>query len=323
LKNENHMKYLIAMLFMLCGAQVSMAGQCRVNSGPLVDVYDNSVHIYANVQAIPGSGKIVLGGYQLECRYTPHGPAGESATDYWRTNLYPLVPGPKFSGYRMGLSIRNVDYLPAVSGIHVATMKNTGSGNRGWVDLNTYMFLRTVGVPVHLINIRAGDLIGTMYFRQTNNTSNPPADVKVYILANNDFYFHISTCTINGDMPIVVDFDEVDPVTIGESPVGSPVQKTINLMYSCPDPGITSAITITLKGSPASFSSNLLRTSNPDIGVGLLRAGVGVAPEASFRSAIYNSVGSDNVMFSLVRKPGSFPAAGFFAASATLIMGLP
>ena len=324
LKNENHMKYLIAMLFLLCGAQVAMAGQCRVDSGPLIDVYDNSVHIYADVQAIPGSGKIVLGGYQLECRYTPSAPTGDNSRDYWKTNLNPLVPGPKFSGYSMGLSIQNADYLPAVSGIHVATMENSGSGGSGgWVDLNTYMFLRTVGVPVHLINIRAGDLIGTMNFKQTNNTNNPPADVRVYILAKNDFNFHISTCTINGDMPIVVDFNEVDPVAIGESSVGSPIQETRNLMYSCPDPGITSAITITLNGSPASFDSNLLRTSNPDIGVGLLRAGVEVAPGTFFRSALYNSVGSDNVVFSLVRKPGRSPEAGLFAASATLIMGLP
>ena len=323
LKIESHMKFLIGMLFILSGAQVAVAGQCRVNSGPLIDVFNNAVSISATVQAIPGDGKILLGGYTLECRYTPWGATGSNSTDYWKTNWNPLVPGPKFTTYRAGLSIRGVDYWPTVSGVDVATMKNYGAGSGGWVNLNTYMFLRTVGVPSHLANIRAGDLVGTMNFRQTNNTGDPPADVKVYILARNDFYFNVSTCTINGDMPIFVDFNDVDPTAIGENSVGSSIQKTISLAYSCPDPGVTTAITITLKGSPASFNSSLLRTSNPGIGVGLLRAGLGVAPETSFGTTLSNSVGSDNVVFSLVRQPGSFPAAGLFTASATLIMGLP
>ncbi len=313
------MKYLTGMLLLLF-MQIATAGQCRVDGGDWQDVFRNSITVTVNVNETPGTGLILLDGYLLECRYTPSGfPA--SSYDRWRTNTNALVPGPKFSGHGMGLRIgRFIDVpVPVDSGFYIASMNNNSRG----VDLDTYMYIYTIGKPGNYVDIRVGDILGTMNFRQTNNTGEPESDVAVHLQAGNDFYFQPSTCTINDNKSIDVDFDQVVPLEIGQSPANSPVQKTIRLNYSCPDPGITSAITITFKGRGALFNSNFLTMSNPNLGTGLLRKGVLVRPGSSFATSIANSVGADDVTFSLIRKTGSFPAAGPFTGSATLIMGVP
>lgn len=312
------MKYICGLFFMLL-AQVAAAGQCRVDGGPWIDVFQNSITIDVNVRAAPGTGLIVLDGYLLECRYTPSG-FPETATDYWRTNANALVPGLKFGSHKMGLRIGSNDYLvPVPAGIFVAQMSNHTYG----VDLRTYVYLRTTGSPGSYVDIRAGDHIGTFRFKQTNNTMDPEANVEVQIRAANDLFFEPSTCTINDNMPIDVDFNQVDPTSISASPSDSPFQRVINLKYFCPDQDVSSAITITFRGAPASFSSDVLATSNPDLGVALLRGPVLVRPGRSFTTSIFQSIGSNDVTFVLIRKAGSLPVAGPFTASATLVMGVP
>jgi len=313
------MKYLSVFLLMLF-VQVSNAAQCRVDGQQWVDVYNGAITVDVNVYPVQGSGYMIFAGYTLECRYTPGGTTPSNNKDYWRFTNGGLTPGAKFGQHMMGLRIAGVNYpRPVNTSLIIATMVDNYAG----VDLNTYMYMYAKGAPGKPIDVRVGDILGTLHFWQTHNTSNPDSNVNVYIRAANDFFFEPSTCTINNNVPIVVDFGMVEPLAIGESPGSSLFQKTTRLDYACPDSDIDSAITITLKGNGAGFNSNVLATSNPDLGVGLMRGGVLVRPNGFFMTSIASSAGSDDVTFSLVRKPGSLPAAGPFTSSATLVMGVP
>ena len=301
--------------------QAATAGQCRVDGGAWQNVYNGSVTATVNVRVTPGAGVIVLDGYLLECRYTPGGAGNYPGnTDYWFLTNGGVTPGAKFGSYNVGLRIGDVDYpAPVYTSLLIATMPNDQVG----VDLKVYMYVNSKGVPGKPIDIRSGDTMGVLNFYQDNNTGDPPSYVKVYIEAGNDLFFEPSTCTINNNVQLDVDFMDVGPATIGTNPNSSAIKQDKALLYSCPDPGIDATITMTLKGTTASFNSNFLATSNPNIGVALLRGGVVVRPEFFFTTSITNSVGSDVVTFALVRKTGSFPAAGAFTGSATLVMGVP
>ena len=313
-------KYL-AGLFLLMLMQTSNAGQCLIRGGWLnISTSGTTSYITVNVAAVPGSGYVLLEGYTLYCRFTPNSSMSSSARDYWRTDINPIIPGPKFGSYPIGLRINNVFYNTPTSGLLIASMANQELSGR---DLATYMFIRTVGVPGSYIDIRAGDVLGTLRLVQTNNYDSTSPRLSIQFRAGNNLFFEPSTCTINNNNPIEVDFMDVDPNVIGESPGGSPVKKTLSLNYACPDPNINSAITITLRGSGALFNSQILATSNPGLGVALLKGGAVVRPGGYFLSSITNSVGADNVTFALVRNSGALPGSGVFTGSATLVMGVP
>ena len=308
------MKYLTGIVLLLLMQGVT-ASECRVNGGPWVS--GTWVPVTVPVIANPSTGRIDLDGFRLECRYTPDG-GPSSRKDFWHTTAGGVY-APELGRYKMGLRIHNRDYLsPVPGGIHIATMPNNGIG----VDLGTYLYILTQGVPGSPINIRAGDEFATMTVLQSSNYGNE-RNIYIHLTAANSLIIEPSTCTINNNQPIEVNFNNVDRTQIGESVSSTPIRVDKRLDYRCPDAGITLPITITFKGLPASFNTGVLGMSNPNLGAGLLRAGTQVAPGRSFQTNIYNSSGSDTVTFALIRKPGSTPATGAFSGSATLVMGVP
>ena len=313
-------KYLSG-LFLLMLMQASNAGQCYYDGAwRAISASGTTAVITVDVYVVPDSGVVMLDGYSLYCRFTPAYGYPSSLQDYWRTDINPIIPGPKFGLHRMGLRINNVYYNTPTSGLLVAAMENLNLTGR---RLAANMFIRTVGVPGSYIDIRAGDVLGTLRLVQTNNYDATSSRLSIQLRARNNLFFEPSTCSINNNNLIEVDFMDVDPNVIGESPGGSPVKKTISLNYACPDPNINSAITITLRGSGALFNSQMLATSNPGLGVALLKDGAVVRPGGYFLSSITNSVGADTVTFALVRNSGVLPGSGVFTGSATLVMGVP
>ncbi|MFJ7883530.1 fimbrial protein [Pseudomonas sp. NPDC096917] len=308
------MKY-IAGLFVLLFIHAVSASQCRVNGGKWESVAGGWFPLTVPLIPNPSSGRIDLDGYRMECRYTPEsGPVARKDVLSTRNNgLY----APSLGNYTVGLRIGGVDRPVPVGTVHLATMFNNGKTH----DLNTYMYILTRGSPGKPINIRAGDEIATLQLFQKGSHSDHPVDV--ILIAGNDLITEPSTCTINNNQPIDVNFNQVDRTLIGESVNSTPIRANIRLNYSCPDPGLTLPITITLKGASAGFDSGVLNMSNPNLGTGLLRAGVQVRPQGTFHTNIYNSSGGDDVTFALTRRPGSTPATGAFSGSATLVMGVP
>lgn len=309
------MKYLtglLALLFM----QTVAASQCRVNGGPWESVASGWMPVTVPIVKNPSTGRIDLNGYRMECRYTPDN-RPPSATD----RLYTKGGGPTsfYTGnYRVGMRIKGNDYFNPVPGnILLATMKNNGAGH----DLDTYMFILAQGSPGTHINIRKDQMFAKMHLFQNGHHTDHGVNVELH--AGNDYIEYPSTCTINGNSTIDVNFNQVDRTQIGESVSASPIRTNIRLSYSCPDAGVTMPITITFRGTATSFDSGVLALSNPNLGTGLLRNGVQVRPNNSFQTNISNSSGGDNVTFVLTRRSGSTPTTGAFSGSGTLVMSVP
>jgi minor fimbrial subunit len=189
------------------------------------------------------------------------------------------------------------------------------------VDVTPYILIRNN--PTNPIDVRIGDTLGVLRLDQTNNYDSGAANLALTYTAANNFSISPSACTINNNNPIEINFGNVHQRAIGTDPLTSTVSQDRRLNYSCPDGGINTPITITYKGTPSSFDTNLLTMSNPDVGTALVRAGAAVRVNGSFLTRITNSVGGDDVTFSLVRRAGSLPTAGPISGSGVLVMGVP
>ena len=189
------------------------------------------------------------------------------------------------------------------------------------IDVTPYILMRNS--PGNPIDIRVGDNLGLLRMTQTNNGNTGSSQLIVTYLAANNFTVSPSTCTINNNNPIEINFGEVHQRAIGTDPLTTTIRSDRRLTYTCPDPGITTPITITYKGSPSSFNTRLLMMTNPDLGTALVHGGAAVQVGSSFLTRITNSVGGDDVTFSLVRRAGSLPITGATSGSGVLVMGVP
>lgn len=314
------------LLILTAIATTAKATDCRVNNGPWITVGIGgtiNLQVPVNVQLNADRTRIILEGVRIECRFTFFGGSQPWYTDYWATSARvgpAWVPGPKFTREGTGLRINGSYYnTPVQNGIRMTTMPNNNIGVP--VDVTPYILVRND--PTNPIDIRIGDVLGRLNLDQTNNYNSGSAALALTYTAANNFSISPSTCTINNNNPIVVDFGTVHQREIGTDPLTSPIRSNRRLTYSCPDGGITVPITITYKGTPSSFDSRLLRMTNGDVGTAMVRAGSTVPVNGSFRTQITNSTGADDVTFSLTRRNGSLPAAGSVSGSGVLVMGVP
>lgn len=209
--------------------------------------------------------------------------------------------------------------VPVSAGIGVITVPN----NATFYPVNVTPYILMRNDPSNPIDIRIGDTLGILRLTATNNYNSGRANLTVSYTAANNFTVSPSTCTINNNNPIEINFGNVHQRAIGTDPLTTTVRSDRRLIYSCPDGGITTPITITYKGTPSSFDTRLLRMTNPDVGTALIRASSAVQVNGSFLTRITNSVGGDDVTFTLVRRAGSLPAAGPISGSGVLVMGVP
>ena len=318
------MKYLMGLLFLLLMQAVS-ATECRLNGGNWVNPERHGFNAYVNLVPNLAAAKVFLDGYTFECRHGlqttfPFDPYEQVLTDPDTMMLYPQ-PGYFAEG---GLNVTGTYYpTPVRAGIVLSVQRN-----EPLVSVLGRPYLNIVRAPGRYVRISSGALVATVRLRvrtYLNGSTLRNFVTFVNVYARHSLNLNPSTCTINNNAPINVDFGSVDSLAVGESPTSAPNSKTFVLRYSCPDAGISSPIDITLKGATSSFNSSGLAMSNPDLTTVVYRTStfVVVPPGGSFRGAITNSSGRDGVTFALIRKPGSLPAAGPFTGSATLIMGLP
>ncbi|AKS09977.1 fimbrial protein [Pseudomonas trivialis] len=318
--------YGAVVLLLLTGITTTVrAADCRVNGGSWVHVgAGGTLNLQVPVTVLVNSDntRVLLEGARLECRFTPGQPF-PAFVDLWRTSALvgaPWTPGPKFVNQGTGLRINGVHRdTPVPYELHLAVMPNNGIGVP--IDVTPYILIRNN--PANPIDIRIGDTLGALRLRQTNNyNTTSTALVLTYIAANN-FTISPSTCTINNNNPIEINFGNVNQREIGTNPLTTPINSNRRLNYSCPTGGITTPITITYKGIPSSFDTRLLTMTNPDVGTALIRAGSAVPVNGSFLTQLTNSVGGDDVIFSLVSRAGTLPAAGPITGSGVLVMGVP
>ncbi|WLH83043.1 fimbrial protein [Pseudomonas sp. FP2338] len=316
----------LALLALLGVTTTVKAAQCRVNGGPWVQV-DNggtlNLQVPVTVRPDAGATRILLEGARLECRFTPYAGSPGWWTDYWGTALQAgaaWTPGPKFLNQGTGLRIGGAHHnTPVPYGIRIANMPNNSVGVP--VDATPYILIRNN--PTNPIDVRIGDILGVLRLHQTNNYNTASTALALTYTAANNFSISPSTCTINNNNPIEINFGTVHQRAIGTDPLTSSVVSNRRLTYSCPDGGITTPITITYKGTRTGFDTRLLMMTNPDVGTAMVHAGTAVPVNGSFLTRITNSVGGDDVTFSLVRRNGSLPTAGAISGSGVLVMGVP
>lgn len=323
-QRENTMKRLhgaAGLLIFMGTISNALAVDCRVNGGNWQTGNPN-LRVPVMVTLSSDRQRIMMEGARLECMYSPgQGPAwGE---DYWATGNAsgtPWTPGPLFGNERAGLRI-NGSFLnnPVPSGIRVATMPN----NRVVYPINITPYILMRNSPSNPINVVANDLLGMLRISSSNNWDNTRPQVTVTYIAANNFTVSPSTCTINNNNPIEINFGDVPQRALGSDPLTTPIRVNRRLNYSCPDGGIDSPITITYKGIQSSFDNRLLMMTNPNVGTAMVRGGAAVRVNGSFLTRITNSVGGDDVTFSLVRRAGSLPATGATSGSGVLVMGVP
>lgn len=307
------MKYIMGAVLMSL-AQISVAAECSANGGPWFQfqVFDR-LEVPVTLSRTPGTNRLNLNNFTLDCRFSAGGGGGPGAKDDWETQGGDIPVGPKLMGLVRGLNVKGTDYIWNVpSGVHVATTYKNGSS----VRMPLYMFVNNAR-DVHL---RPGDLLATINMRQNSNV-NPGTLPRFELRAANELAPDVSTCTINGNAPINVNFNEVDLSKIGESASSTQVKSNVRFNYSCTEPGFTLPVKITFTGTAAGFNSNVLAMSNVNLGTALLRGTTQIKPGTSFNSTINDSTGGDNMTFALIRKVSSTPASGAFSGSATIVMG--
>lgn len=315
------MKYFAGILLLLT-LQTANATLCSFNGGSWRELgQDMTISLMATITRPPGSGILEINPGRIVCKFTPDG-TKTAHMDYLHTTSNPLVVAPKFGNRPAGLSLSGNRQIPASPNTPVLFLSDDEYSIGYPMNLN--MLMDSVGSPGNAVQIRRGDYLGRVnLWRTTTVEYTPHAFMSLQLIADHDLSIDPSSCTINGNNPINVDFEKVDPLTIGDNVLSSTVQKKVTLNYSCPDPNITLPITITLMGSTASFNADAIAMSHADLGAGLIRNGVVVQPGKSFTTQLDNSSGSDEVTFSLIRKAGSYPDAGVYTGSATLVMGVP
>ncbi|NWE88978.1 fimbrial protein [Pseudomonas reactans] len=319
--------YGAMVLLALVGITTNVnSAQCRVNGGPWQQVDTGGtlpLEVPVTVQLGSDTSRILLEGVRLECRFTPYPGWPSHYEDYWSTSALAgpaWTPGPKFVNQGTGLRINGGYYnTPVPTNIRIATMPNNAIG----VAVNVTPYILNRNDPANPINVVINDILGTLRLSQTNNYDSGRTGLSLVYRAANNFSISPSTCTINNNNPIEVNFGNVHQRQIGTDPLTTPIQSNRRLTYSCPNAGITTPITITYKGNATSFDNRLLMMTNPDVGTAMVRAGSAVAVNGRFLTQITNSVGGDDVTFSLVQRPGSLPAAGPVTGSGVLVMGVP
>ncbi|MGE1155926.1 fimbrial protein [Pseudomonas kitaguniensis] len=311
----------IVLLALMGVTTTAQAVDCRVNGGPWQQGNPN-LQVPVTVTLTADRTRIMLEGARLECRFTPDG-GPPSREDYWATGSAagtPWTPGPKFSGEQTGLRINgSFQNTPVTSGIRVITIPNNGV----FYPINVTPYILIRNYPANPFDVRIGDNLGLLRMTSSNNYDGTRPQLTVTYTAANNFTVSPSTCTINNNNPIEIDFREVHQRAIGSDPLTTTITRDQRLNYACPDGGINTPITITYKGSPSSFDPRLLVMTNPDVGTAMLRGGAAVQVGRSFLTQITNSVGSDDVTFALVRRAGSLPATGAISGSGVLVMGVP
>ena len=179
--------------------------------------------------------------------------------------------------------------------------------------------------PSKYVKITAGEKIGKIDFYQKNDTPDcKNCGFYVWnIVAKNDYNYITNTCTINNGQQMNVDFKEIERFQLKESAYGSQPSVNQQLNTHCNDP-VTQDITIRLVSDNPSFTSDLIKTSNPDIGIAMLHKGQLIKPDTEFVSHLSQGNGSDSVDFKVVKKniPSTDIETGAFTGSATLIVSV-
>lgn len=282
------------------------------------------VDTYVNIgELIEGNQNSVLDVSQISCT----GMKSIEVTDYLKTSYMPSVFSKKiFPDVHSGLIINGVKYYAPISaGIKIISVKST-MDNTETKQVNIQAFIEISDKPSKYVNIHAGDVLGELYFEQTNSLPGCPqcGPYNWKLLAKNSYNFITNTCSINNGQQINIDFNEVNRTILNANIFGNQPSVNQQINAHCKSP-VTQDIMIRLVSDNTSFSPNLIKTSNENIGIAMLHNNKLINPGMEIRTHLTQGNSTDNVSFKLVKKniPSTSIATGAFTGSATLIIGVP
>ncbi|MGQ6550644.1 fimbrial protein (plasmid) [Serratia sp. JSRIV001] len=315
----------------------SMPNWLFLNSGGTIDLL---------VDIVPGSdgNSVTYGPIELSCRYGEDLPiSSRRCSNNSDNDMYvdpngltiPLVNS--VSGLTGGLLLNGTKIpipIPSTTKIlsapcyaSVGGSVSGGATTGPAVTPNMTFYIERSARPVSL-QVNNGDIIGT--FRTTTynvigGALLSPAPMTLNLIARSSITLWPNTCTINGGASLDVDFGNVVDSKISTVPTNpGSYSVTKNLSYSCSDKTVTQGIGITLQApQTASFDNRLIGTSNSGLGVSLVKGSSVVGVNGRYTAQMVNGDGTDAITFNLVRNPSALPAAGGFAGTAVLQIGLP
>lgn len=286
------MKYLTGFMLLLLMQNV-FAALCQVDGGPWVDMKTSPLDVQVDLRLDKDAGKVTMSGYSVRCM---HGFAGwypDSSRQYFSTSSGGLVLGPTVVDYGAGLDILGSYYpWPVSAGRYLALHDRLTQV----VDLPVKVYYVIPWEPGKYINIKPGAFLAVVLLNVTYNFDSPqyPAyRMRVNLIARNGVDSSPSTCTVNNNLPINVDFGNVDPVALGTSIFDTSFKKNFRLRYDCVGPSVNSPIAVKWQAIPSAFHPHAITTSKQDVGVLLFRpdSSALVGPGGEIRDTITNSAG--------------------------------
>lgn len=319
-----------ALLFLRCCLALSFfllignanAFTCRTSDGGLIPPGGSTTPVDVRVRIGPqlsyGKNEIVNVS-QVTCKNDV-----ASWYDYLKTDSPALsMNSAIFGAIGSGTTINGSDYnSPVPAGISVLSL--TGLQTQS-VAIRVYIVLNRFPTPD--IKVNKGDVIGQINFIQTNDQPGCP-QCGVYrwrLIADNDAYFVTTSCTINNGQQINVDFGQIRQDFLTQSASDAQIKQDKALSYQCDDQSATQDILIRMVSDASGFSSDFIKTTNPNVGVAMVYNGAVVKPNNAFRTRIVNGLGNDTVTFVPVKNnvPYTSIATGPLSGSATLIFSAP
>ncbi|WP_259641733.1 fimbrial protein, partial [Pseudomonas salomonii] len=197
-----------ALLALTGVATTAQAVDCRVNGGAWQTGNPN-LQVPVTVVLAADRTRITLEGARLECRFSPGSQSPSWRADYWATGNASgsaWTPGPRFSGERTGLRINGGFFnTPVQNGVRAATMPDDLRSYP--IDITPYILMRNY--PSNPFDVRIGDNLGLLRLTSSNNYDASRPQLSVTYIAANNFTVSPSSCTINNNNPIEINFGTV------------------------------------------------------------------------------------------------------------------
>lgn len=310
------MRRALVLLLVLLLPMKALAFACidKRDGKPFNAVGQRNIDITVNLSPEIIIGDVVV--FDLSDTFTCRNTNPRVYVDYMRLNsgTYQTSLDESFSS---GLEVNGTRYLnPINSPITVFELRD---GN--WHDLQVKAFYQLKNSPGRGVFIKAGTVVASMQMYKWSTPAGGVFTANWRILAANDAYYTAGTCEINNSQDINIDFGFVARNQLTQSASLSPFRQQVNIPYRCKDTSDW-AVKLTLSADASSFSSQAIKTTNPDLGVELYHDGQLIKPFDSINSRIVNGIGSDDFTFALVRSGNAQVATGEFNATAILVMSL-
>lgn len=204
------------------------AAQCRVNGGPWIQIdIGGTLNLQVPVDVRLGSDatRILLEGrtWNADSRLTPVSRLISRTTGQPVYKPVPLDAWAKVRQPGYGPTDKqDIQNTPVPYGIRVSTMPNNSLG----VPINVTPYILIRNNPTNPIDIRIGDTLGVLRLYQTNNYNAYGTALALTYTAANNFSISPSTCTINNNNPIEINFGDVNQRAIGSDPSRAPSAST-------------------------------------------------------------------------------------------------